>query len=156
MAKTQRSLTQQQWTNLIIFVISALVILFIFVGKVMERNIEKQNNVDRSIELVRIDFGDFEVWREQVGWQSTSSQITSVEARAIADRWQSLMNQPGKRYTTLPPGGRTVLLYLTNYQQPVVCKILKQADSLKIAFITTQQLFSLPIEHRLLYFPEVN
>ncbi|TQV74641.1 hypothetical protein FLL45_06670 [Aliikangiella marina] len=146
--------TQQQWTNLIIFVISALVLLFLFIGKIMEKNIDEQT--DRVVELVRIDFGGLEIWREQQNWLSSSAQLQAVEIQAIADRWQSLVNKPGETYQSLPSGGRTVLLYFSTVAQPVVCKVINRKGSLLIAFITTQQLIELPSAERSLYFPEVS
>ncbi len=156
MAKAGRGLTQQQWTNVIIFVMSVMVLLFFFIGKVMERNIDKQEMSDRPVELVRIDFGGVEIWRENQNWLTTESRLKPNEARLIAEQWQRLVNQPGETYQSLPSGGRTVLLYFSSVPQPVVSKIINQSNEFQIAFITTQQIYLVPNEQRQLYIPEVN
>ena len=157
MSAKRSVLNQRQWLNIVIVVIAALVLFFVLIGRLMDPERNSKPPVEkRQVELVRLDFGGVEIWREDSGWRSNDERVSAHQAALMVEQWNRLIVSAGTPYSGPHPQGKTVLLYFSNIAQPQVCKLSLQADKLTLTFISSDQQFTLPVDQIELYYPRVN
>lgn len=156
--KTKPSrLTQRQWLNVIIVVISAMFLLMVLIGKIMNptsRQIGKEVKFEFS--LRHLDFGDIQISRVKQGWQADAGELSPEDTDVIAKRWQKLLNLAAEKEVSLPIKGKTVLLYLEGVKQPIICKISLVGEQTVISFVDSGHQFIRSAQAYNLYYPELN
>lgn len=157
-----KGITERQWLNLVIIIISALILAFMLLGRFL--NVAVDRSDEREIkrleqpplitfekpQLVMIDFGLKKVvlnaenqWIED---NQTEDHNNSHQLNVIIKRWQHLLSTPfveNKWEQAVSPKVRaTVLLYFKNKSQPLIIKVealnsKEQKGDLQITFIAT-------------------
>jgi|GEM_PF-2904655 len=157
MATRPSRLTRQQWLNIVILVISALILMFVIIGRVMDREPPEPSHANElQVVLQRIDFGDITLFQKNEKWASSSEQVSAQRAAEIAFNWRRLVARSGDDYGEQVPLGKTVLLYFSHIPQPVVGKVDLTDEHLTITFITSKQQFHLAKTDYSLYIPGVD
>ena len=153
--KTSR-LTQRQWLNVMIIVISAMFLLMVVIGKIMNPAEPSPDNVRDSYHLERLDFGSVQIQLVEQQWRAQGIALNPQQAAKIAQRWQKLLTSPVEAKLNLPSRGKTVLLYLNGIRQPIICKIGVIDQHMIISFIDSGHQFKMPETEISLYYPELN
>jgi hypothetical protein len=142
-----KGITNKQWLNLVIIIISALVLAFMLLGRFFNIAVEQSHKREKSrlgqpsliikekpniLKLVMIDFGlnkvvlnAEELWVDENQANTTISE--SDELNEITERWEHLLSAPFIENTwdkqVEPKVRATVLLYFKNKQQPLILKV---------------------------------
>ena len=153
----QTNLSHQQWLNIVIIVISALVLLFVMIGRLMERD-APVNSPATTVEvaLIRIDFGELEIWRTADSWQSSDSRLSPAQARLYGERWEKLVAQPAAAINDNVGSCKIVLLYFSNLPQPVTVKVSQSASETRFNFVVSDQQVVVAAQDFTLYIPRSN
>ena len=127
-----------------IFVVAALILLFVFMGKIMQkaeqRTIEKQSLSNLSSGALNlIDYGQWQLIYKNQKWQSQpQSKINEHQAARIAQAWQYILSVRKKLRTSTSSHGDTVLLYFQNVKQPLLVKIAQNDRQQLIVYFVEQ------------------
>ncbi len=148
MSSKQSSLSTQQWLNIIILAISFLFLVFILLGKTMNQsNNTSSSDSDISMldrQLVAIDFGEVQLKKDNEHWASNQPSLLNQQAELIATNWQNLLNSQGEKTAEKFPQGKTVLVFLSNHDEPLVAKLLQTKTELVISLQSLNLVFHLP------------
>ena len=138
-------LNQRQWLNIIIGCISLLVILFLLLGKMMESRTSDEflATAVSEVQLSKIDFGDVLFVKKNGRWSGSNTLLSSTEIELLANRWQSLLQSTGRPVSRKRESGKTILLYLQQINQPIICKLSQSNEGLRFSFVGTEQEFIL-------------
>lgn len=153
--KTSR-LTQRQWLNVMIIVISAMFLLMVVIGKIMNPDEPSPEKVKDSYHLERLDFGSVQIQLVEQQWRAQGITLNPQQAAKTAQRWQRLLTSPVEAKLNLPSQGKTVLLYIHGIKQPIICKIGLIDQHMIISFIESGHQFKIPEAEMSLYYPEPN
>jgi len=126
---------QQQWLNVIIIVISALILAFVLLGRFLDPDKNKIEDVSAPLELRLIDFGTQRLTYEPqnkaagelLGWSVyPQSSLSTDEIKSLVDSWQELLSMPLQQDDIKQDkriSGVTVLLFFTGTELPLVTKV---------------------------------
>ncbi len=92
MATTNSSLSHRQWLNVIIIAIAFMMLLFVVIGKVMEKKLSSNNS---SFPFERITGIQIEYWQATVRAgeiQQSPELLTQLELSQLFRRWRSLQS----------------------------------------------------------------
>ncbi|TQV88960.1 hypothetical protein [Aliikangiella coralliicola] len=157
MSNKRSRLTRQQWLNLIIISVSAMLLLSVLVGRLISNSTVDSASPSQVPRLTEIDFGDIQLRFVSESWQVVSSKKISIQqAKIIGENWQALLLSRSQPLKSGVPGGKTVLLYLSTLNQPVVSKVSYSDKQMLVTFASTSQQFSIPYSERINYMPELS
>jgi len=149
---------QQQWLNVIIISISALVLAFVLLGRFMNvsspTKVEEPKNTGAAsnIELRELDFGSQRLVLVKSSlnqlsdyvWQAIpNDSITQQETIKLISNWKLLLTETVDAETNDSReviSGVTVLLYFTDLETPVLVRVKEQTEQYLIQFISTGQI----------------
>jgi hypothetical protein len=164
--KKEFKLNQRHWLNIIIFLISLMFILSMFVGRMMNKAVESANlnttisnintGMSQPVNLILLDFGELQLTRIKNDWLSSNNGYSKEKLLVLITRWQALLGMRGSPINQSVNSGKTVLIYLADIQQPLIAKVNIMNAKLRISFINQNLEFYLPVEDLNLYYPEVN
>jgi len=162
-------MTQSQWLNIVIIVISALVLGFTLIGRFVDHAVDKsdarqiiaadggQQISAPALQLTSIDFGTLQIFLKRqeahsrfalIGSVEPTGVLTKQQIKTLIARWQKILVMPTQplsqstsmRYFPIA----TVLLYFADTAQPIVAKVvasdkIESAPSIIIRFVSTGQ-----------------
>ncbi|WP_444995744.1 hypothetical protein [Aliikangiella sp. IMCC44359] len=155
MPNKRTQLSGKQWLNIIIISVSLMFLILVLVGRMMNKragDISSQT-LSGQVALIKIDFGEVTLWRDNSIWYSTNKSLSKEKINLIIKNWNLILNQTGEVYLGSHLTGKTVLLYLSNIQQPVVCKVSLYKDKMLITFVSTSRQFILEKHQFENYYP---
>lgn len=164
-----KRISQSQWLNIVIIVISALVLAFTLIGQFMHQAVDESDASKivaandslqvsvPTIQLTSIDFGTLRISREQQKNQSKlafswsvlpKGGLTQQQIKLLVDRWQKILTTPVNpleqsasiNYSPIA----TVLLYFEETAQPIIAKVemgdkIETTPLINIRFVSTGQ-----------------
>lgn len=164
-----KGVTQSQWLNLVIIIISALVLAFTLIGRFMHKAADEagarqsivedthQQISEPMMQLMSIDFGTLRISQAKnkdrsksgVTWSAEpKGAMTQQRIKVLVDRWQKILTLPvtalNQQALTNYSSIATVLLYFADTAQPLVAKVLVSEKNnptqfIKIRFVSTSQ-----------------
>jgi len=144
MAKSVASRKLRQALNLVIILCCIMFLVFIAVGKMMDKKFEKASSTVQPLPaLVEVDFGVDSLSKYQQGWSWRSGTKVDINARQIFDNWQALLRRNDAAEGRVSDG-ITLLLYLESTGKPVVCRVSQDPTGLNITFVETALQIHLP------------
>ena len=132
-----KGLTQRQWLNMVIIIISALILAFMLIGQVMNKSVDKvAGNVEQTpfrqiMSLREIDFGSQKLvlqTKSATSWTVIpNNSLTSEEIFKLVKNWQNVLVEPItpslKNIKNIASPVTTVLLFFSESTQPLIVKI---------------------------------
>ena len=155
---------QQQWLNIIIISISALVLAFVLLGKFMGNNFSNVPGESINVELKAIDFGDrrltlVEDKNSSISshWKAVPNDILSQEEiNKLITSWRWLLNQSFDSMNKVDDeviSGMTVLVFFKDIDQPMVIRVSDKEHHYLVQFISTQNIISIEKKGRIFLLP---
>jgi len=131
-------MNQQQWLNVIIIIISALILAFVLLGRFLDPDRNKIEDVSAPLELRLIDFGAQRLsYKPQNmegaqldGWSVyPESSLSADEIKLLVNSWQELLSMPLqqseiKQNKTI--SGATVLLFFSGSELPLLVRVSRK------------------------------
>lgn len=139
MASKPSKLSQKQWLNIIIIVTSAMFLLMVLVGKMLEKASKPELTEEVSLDFYKLDLGDFSLRNENGKWISTANWLTTGEAESLVQRWKSILQRQAISKDLSEAVGKTVLIYLNKSMSPVICKLIQNDQELIFQFVQSDQ-----------------
>lgn len=164
-----KGISQSQWLNIVIIIISALVLAFTLIGRIMDNAVDETNarqiaatNDSRQVgvpvmQLSSVDFGTLRITSKQqknrqklvLIWSTEPKGVlTQKQIKTLLDQWQKILimqaqpvDQPASiNYSPIA----TVLLYFAKVGQPIIAKVLvsdkiEPAPTIIVRFVSTGQ-----------------
>lgn len=119
-------LNQRQWLSLVIFFTGFMFLLLVITGKIQNREPDSQpTEPSASPQLVKIDFGDWQLSQKHGVWSSSDPRLSKAQAQQTGELWQSLLSTRITLQNRTESKGQTILLYLAGQPAPIVVKIAK-------------------------------
>ncbi len=164
-----KGVTQNQWLNIVIIIISALVLAFTLIGRFMDKTANESDTRQiaavndslkmsvPSMQLTSIDFGTMRISRKRQKNQSTlafawfakpKSSLNQTQINRLVDGWQKILTMPAESLSQPAPINflpiATVLLYFAETAQPIITKVevsnkVELTPSINIRFVSTGQ-----------------
>ena len=138
-AGTSSRLLPRQWLNIMIISVSAMFLLSMLVGRMMNVSNTEEAKVAASLdsagELVQIDFGLLHLSKTSSGWQASDARLSQATTNNAAALWLALLQRSDHQLIKQPLSGKTVLLYFSQLSSPVVCKVIKSKKNIDIVFV---------------------
>jgi len=95
--------------------------------------------------LERIEFPNQTLAKTDIEqWHFIGHEVTE-QAKLIADNWSGLMIQERDQYIDLP-SGKTILVFVAELQEPIVYRMLIDAEQMSLYRMHDKRVFSLPVE----------
>ncbi len=141
-----KGVTQSQWLNIIIIIISALVLAFMLMGKWMDGSTKQPNLEKQEIALNKIDFGRFQLLlknKQNINTQleskktnnetlwvvQPSSALSNSDIKEIVLIWQQILSRPLQSTINIQQNNplylATVLLSFSNSKTPLVAQLIQ-------------------------------
>ena len=156
--------------NLITLVIAALVLFFVIVGQIMERQASPGDGAPAdptplSIPLRKIDFGDLYLMRtievsaisdeeSKSLWRAfPATELGSAEAQKIGESWERLLALEVAMSQADSNRGQTVLLYLAGQSAPIITKVSQSVDAQSVVFSKSQRQLNVTLAEGLQLLP---
>ncbi len=144
-----KGITQSQWLNIVIMVISGLILAFMLLGRFMNRAVDEFDDRESGAKIIssqlinqqllqlnRIDFGTLRMTLDQPRqslqpiskWSvAPMNSLSAKEIEQLVNRWQQILAIPTSRLyldeaTDYNPVA-TVLLYFAETTNPLVAKV---------------------------------
>ena len=164
-----KGIAHSQWLNIVIIIISALVLAFTLIGRIMDNAVDESDArqivaTDDSqqvnvpvMQLISVDFGNLRMTGKQQKIDSKLGLIWSTEPNGILsqkqiktllDSWQKILVMPTQplnqsisiNYSPIA----IVLLYFTEVAQPIIAKVelsdkIESTPTIIIRFVSTGQ-----------------
>ncbi|MDH5433469.1 MAG: hypothetical protein OEY19_05955 [Gammaproteobacteria bacterium] len=138
----KKNIKERQWLNLMIILVSAMFMMFVLAGKIM--NDSKIDNEAPTIdlqqpELVEIDFGYIRLVKRNDHWINTQDKLSEDISRRIALNWESMLDDDS--IESVPNmdenqiNSHNVLLFFKDKQIPLMCKVVQSKEWLYFHFI---------------------
>jgi len=135
-------MNQQQWLNLIIITISGLILAFVLLGRFLDPDKNKIEEVSAPMELRLIDFGAQRLVYNPQGMTSEQpdswtvypeSSLSKNEIKLLVKNWQELLLMTFEQSEQDPDknlSGTTVLLFFEGSELPLVARVsIKNAQA---------------------------
>ena len=148
-------LTKQHWLNIIIISVSAMLLISVLVGRMLDSGEILQDDHSYDINLVQIDFSKIQFSLVDGIWISSKQDFQPEKIVKIVKHWKSLLLQQGQPISNKLILGKTVLIYLENVSQPIIAKMNLNKNSLQISFISAKQEFYLKPSEYSNYYPSI-
>ncbi len=161
-----KGITERQWLNLVIIIISALILAFMLLGRFLNVAVDQSSEREQQrleyppliieekphkLKLTMIDFGLYEAFlNSEDQWVEENKVNHSAgnngELSEIAKRWEMLLSEPFVENVwdqkIIPKVRATVLLYFKDTSQPLIIKVealnsKEELGNLRITFIAT-------------------
>lgn len=139
MAKKSTKLSQKHWLNIIIIVTSAMFLLMVIVGKMLERGNEPNHQDKVRLEINKLDFGSFSIRNNEGVWISSASWLQSSNIESVVQLWKEVMQKRAAPIESSEKNGETILIYLNSSMNPIICKLSQNKEQLTFQFIQSQQ-----------------
>jgi len=139
MANKSLKLKQKQWLNIIIIVTSAMFLLMVLVGKMLERANDAGAVEGVAQEFYKLDFGDVSIRNNDGVWSSTAKELSQPAIERLIQNWKKLLQRDGLLLEQSEDTGKTVLIYLTNSMSPIICKLVQREGQLDFQFVQSGQ-----------------
>lgn len=152
-------LNQRNWLNIIIFTISALFLIFILLGKVLNQSTQTITTIQESqvqAELMQIDFGYMQITLHDSEWSSSVEGISKKQIDDVVSHWKALLKRPTKTRGSTPLVAETILLFFSNQAQPVIVKVSRPDNKTMITFVGTQIQFDFTKNDYKHFVPQIN
>lgn len=152
-------LNHKHWLNIMIISVSAMLLLSVLVGRMLNNEaeyfIENESLSPLKVEITQIDFSDLQFNLNHGLWSSSNDVYQAQQIKAIVARWQVLMLQHGQPIKDKKVTGKTVLIYLSGLKQPVICKISLTENATIISFISAELEFIMAASQFSDYYPQI-
>ena len=155
---TKSCSSQKYWLNIMIVSVSAMLLLSVLVGRMMDDT--KTHNLNKvlpqsqpNMKISKIDFGELQLISQQKQWVSSNKQYPQAQVLSLIENWQELLLSHGQPVSEQISIGKTVLIYLFEKKQPLVAKIHLLQNEVKIVIVTVGIEFSVPISEYSYYYP---
>lgn len=164
-----KGMTQSQWLNIVIIIISALILAFTLIGRFMDRAVDdsdarqivaedsRHQISEPTMQLTSIDFGTLRIFLKPqeahsklalIGSVEPKGALTEKQIKALIERWQKILMMPAQSLSQassinyLPIA--TILLYFAETAQPIVAKVtasdkIESTPLISVRFVSTGQ-----------------
>ncbi len=160
-----KSKTTQNWLNLVIIAISALILAFTLLGRFFESGEQPSDSTTeysaQHYELVGIDFGQLQLEKKQTTWRAKPDGVISAQQlQQLIQHWQQLLTLTPDRQE--PPAdaeilsANTVLLYFDGQTTPVICKVVMTTESAFVEFLGSNQTLLIETSRAKILLPNSN
>ncbi len=155
-----KGITQSQWLNIVIIVISGLILAFMLIGRFMNQAVDEshiEQSTQQSLRLTRIDFGGQQIILQPLEKSSQPalkwsvkpvSSLSAKKVEELVSAWQQVLAMPVEpsyqhqqaNYSPIA----TVLLYFAKRAQPLIAKVevvnhQNHQQPIVISFVSTGQ-----------------
>ncbi|WP_196138826.1 hypothetical protein [Aliikangiella sp. G2MR2-5] len=145
------NITQRQALNIIIMATAVMFLLFLLIGKKLEKSIQSPERIESS-QLVKVDFGKQQLIYSGKKWDFVGDAGSSVPSE-VAAKWRLLLASESQN-ATLPGGSsHSILLYFEGKSQPLLCQLLVGEKELHFFFTSDMRRVDIPIQQRFDYLP---
>jgi hypothetical protein len=148
-------LTKQHWLNVIIISVSAMFLLSVLVGRMLDHKGAVDEDKSKDFKIVQIDFSEIQFNLDNAIWFSSDTSFQHEHITRIVKRWKNLLLQHGRPSKDKLIAGRTILIYLENIPQPIVAKLNLTSDYMRISFTSANQEFYLDQSDFHYYYPHL-
>ena len=153
-SKTTR-LTKQHWLNIIIISVSAMLLISVLVGRMLDNNAPEENDKKQKVNIVQIDFPETQFTLVDSIWLSSDANFKHEQIVKMVKRWKALLLQQGIPISKKAILGKTILIYLESVAQPIVAKLTLNKNNLQISFTSAKQEFYLEPSAYSIYYPSI-
>ncbi len=106
-------------------------------------------------QLTRIEMTSIVIQVAETGkWSTNNKLVDATMADNIAKSWQNLQASEITDYQQLPLDGKTILAFVEEDSQPLVFRLVEQAEKLHFYRMIDQKQFSFPLSAKSLLLPE--
>lgn len=144
-----KGITQKNWLNIVIIVISGLVLTFTLLGKFMDREVNRQiieSKERQSFQIAVIDFGAFKLINQDPVWSVVpSTNIEQSKIDFLVQSWKTVLAANMVEVELIETQNLsslgTVLIYFSQKQAPLVIKVEQLNSALLLSFVSSGKQF---------------
>ncbi len=153
--KKNTRLTKQHWLNIMIISVSAMLLISVLVGRMLNNQEFIENDHNRDIKIVQIDFQEIQFSLVDGVWICSEQNFQHMQIIEMVKHWEALLLKQGEPINHKSVQGKTILLYLERMSMPIIAKIHLNNDNMKISFISAKQEFDLESSLYPNYYPQI-
>ena len=142
--------------KLLLNIIIVAIVSFYLIFSIVYRGMIEQNEPDltdgsvweqpylipKGWTLQQIEFPNANLQLSENGW-SGGDKVSAQAASLIANNWSALVMQDVTDYDE-NASGSTALVFVAEQTQPIVYRLIQEADQIRIYRLTDKRLFTLP------------